>query len=516
MLVAYLLFNVGEWASWIAVLVWAYEWDGVRGASALALIQLIPAAVAAPVLAARLSRLRGPRALLVGYAAQGVSAVGLGAAIVVEASVAVVAGSAAVYSTAITGTRPVHNSVLPEISDTTAELTAGNAGSGWAEAAATFLGPLACGALVTVWGPGGVVAAMGAAALVAAVLSAGLGPGVPRVPADPAGRGPSPLRVVWGDPTARLLSGLVAAEYALVGMMDILIVVLALDLLGMSESGPGLLNSAVGVGGLLGATATVVLIGARRLSRYVLMGAVLAGVPFALAGMAREAILAMAFIAVCGAGKVFFDVASRTFVQRLLPDTMLAAVFGIQEATLMAGLALGSLAAPVLVLAIGPTLTFVVAGAFLPLVAAALWRQLRRLDDVATVPPDTLALLSQIPMLAALAPRVLERLAVFSRSTAAADGTAVVTEGETGNLFYVLKAGRVVVSHGDDVVRTLGPSDWFGEVALLDPAARRTATVRALGPVELVTIDRRTFLTALAGTTSSRMLADAHAREHYR
>jgi hypothetical protein len=284
----------------------------------------------------------------------------------------------------------------------------------------------------------------------------------------------------------------------------------------MSDAGPGLLNSAIGVGGLLGAAATVVLIGARGLARYVVAGAVVAGAPFAFAGVTEGVVVAMAFIAACGAGKAFFDVALRTFVQRLLPDTRLAAVLGLQEATMMAGLAVGSLAAPILVDVAGPTMTFLVAGLFLPVVTLAVWRRLRRLDDAASVPVDTLALISHVPMLAVLAPRVVERLAVFSGNRTCEDGTEVVMEGETGEEFYVVRSGRVVVSHGDDVIRALGPGAWFGELALLDPESRRTATVTAQGPVELVTIDRHTFLTALAGMSSSRMLAESHAREHYR
>ena len=74
----------------------------------------------------------------------------------------------------------------------------------------------------------------------------------------------------------------------------------------------------------------------------------------------------------------------------------------------------------------------------------------------------------------------------------------------------------MVVTHGAEEIRRLGPGGWFGELALLRSDARRTATVTATGPVEVVTVDRHTFLTAVVGTPRSLGLADDYAREHYR
>ena len=163
-----------------------------------------------------------------------------------------------------------------------------------------------------------------------------------------------------------------------------------------------------------------------------------------------------------------------------------------------------------------PVAAFVVAGAFLPVVAIAAWWRLARLDASTEVPADRLALLARVPMLSMLAPRVVERLAVFSGLEQHPAGVAVVTEGEKGDLFYVVMSGEVVVTHGTDEIRRLGPGDWFGELALLRADARRTASVTTLSPVSLLTVDRRTFLTALAGTPRAITAADDYARDHYR
>src|SRR5262245_10942133 len=120
---AYLLYNLVWWCSWIAILVWAYDVGGVRAASALAVVQLVPAAVLASPAATRLDRLPRARALTVGYAIQALTLGATGLALAVDAPSALVVGLAASVGVGMTLTRPVHHALLPEISDTTAELT---------------------------------------------------------------------------------------------------------------------------------------------------------------------------------------------------------------------------------------------------------------------------------------------------------------------------------------------------------------------------------------------------------
>lgn len=511
---AYLLYNIVEWASWIAILVWAYDAGGVRAASALAVVQLVPAALFASLAATWLDRLTRARALTVGYAVQALTMASIGLALGVGAPSAPIVALAVLAAVAMTLTRPVHHALLPEISDTTAELTAGNSTSGWAEAIGVFLGPLVCGGLMVAAGPSGVLLAMAAASSLAALVT--LRMTTYASAARPVGhviKQKHLLRSVVRDPDARLLSGVIFALNTLVGLADILLVVLALDVLDMSQAGPGLLNSAVGLGQIVGAVATVVLVGRRRMAAAVLVAAVVAGITFGLSGMVSAPVVAVLLIGLFGASKLFLDIATRTMTQRLLPDRLLVAVFGLQESLMMAAFALGSAAAPLLVGLFGPRGAFAIAGAFLPIVAVLAYPRLHRLDGAALVPADVLRQLLDVPFMAVLPPRVVERLACEAQPVVVQPDEAVVVEGDLGKRFYLIGQGHVRVTRGERVLRELGPGDWFGELALLRDIPR-TATVTAQATVSLWAVERDAFLAAVGAVAPSLDVVDEHARRY--
>lgn len=516
-LTAYLLFNVSEWAGWLALLVWSYEEWGVGGASAVALAQLVPAALLAAPAAAWLGAFSRAGVLRLGYAAQALGYSVPGVLVVVGASATLVVLTAAVAAVAVTLTRPAHNGILPEISRTTADLAAANAASGALEAVAAFAGPGLAAVALAVLGPGEALVACGALMALASVLG-------PRASGRSAAdrslslgldRSGAQLGSVLRSPAARVLSLLALAAFTLVGLSDILLVVLALDVLDLDSGGPGLLTAAFGIGGVVGSAFTFVLVGRARLAVPVVVGAVGAGGSFALAGVAGGAVTAMLAIGAFGAFHVHFDIASRTLTQRLLPDRLLAAMFGLRESVMMTGLALGSLLAPVLVAVAGPRSAFVAAGAFLPLVVVALFRSIARLDARTSVPAEVFSLLAGVPSLRLLAPRVLERLAIDALPLEVATGHVVVTEGEPGDLFYVVESGALEVTVRGEAVRTLGSGQAFGELALLRRSVR-TATVTAATGCRLWTLDRESFLGAVAGSTEALDAAEAHVRDTYR
>ena len=105
-----------------------------------------------------------------------------------------------------------------------------------------------------------------------------------------------------------------------------------------------------------------------------------------------------------------------------------------------------------------------------------------------------------------LAAPVLEQLAASASLMQATSGEPIIVEGDPGDAFYVIESGTVEVTQGGTVVSRSGAGESFGEIALVRDVPR-TATVRALGPVELVVLAREPFLDALTGQPRSRTLA---------
>ena len=92
------------------------------------------------------------------------------------------------------------------------------------------------------------------------------------------------IRALRREPGALLLVGMVGAQQIVVGMLDVLAVLLALGVLKMSDAGPGMLTAAAGIGALIGAVATVVLIGRPRLAPALFLGILMTGLPLAVVG----------------------------------------------------------------------------------------------------------------------------------------------------------------------------------------------------------------------------------------
>src|SRR5215218_5235428 len=152
-MVAYGVFSATQNAAWIGMLVYAYDRGGAGTAGAVAVAQLLPAALLAPVAAAIADR-RSPVGVLVGgYLVQVAGMLATALAIGLEVPPAAYMG-AVVASAAVATTRPAQTPLVPGLVHHAEELTAVNALTGWIESASLVASSAATGVLLTVAGPG--------------------------------------------------------------------------------------------------------------------------------------------------------------------------------------------------------------------------------------------------------------------------------------------------------------------------------------------------------------------------
>jgi MFS family permease len=504
-LAAYTLFTLIEYSVWLGVLVYAYSHGGATVAGLVAIAQLIPAAVAAPFTAAIADR-RSPVLLLAGgYLAQAVLLAGATVAVVAGPPVVVYA-VAVLAGVAVTGTRPAQATLIPSVAATPDQLTAANVLVGWVEAAGFAAAGLLAGALIALGGVATVFAVcaglgLGAAMLVVRLRAVTFAPPSERTTTALAGLAES-LRLTASRPRLRLMLGLLTAQAAVAGALDLLIVILAVSVLGLSHAWVGYLNFVYGVGAVLAATLSVVLIG-RRLGVPILAAALLLSV--AIAALAFDVGLAVtvALLVVAGASHTLLDVSNRILLQRSVPAQLIGQVFGILEGLQEAGWALGALLVPLLVYLGGSRLALLAVAAVLPLAAALGGRGLFNLDAEAPVPVVEIALLRSLPLFAELPGPAIEALAASLTPAELRAGTVLIRQGDPGDAYYAIAAGELDVQQDGRFLRRCGRGEGIGEIALLH-SIPRTATVIAHSAATVYRLNREPFLTAVLG----------HARTH--
>jgi len=103
-----------------------------------------------------------------------------------------------------------------------------------------------------------------------------------------------------------------------------------------------------------------------------------------------------------------------------------------------------------------------------------------------------LALLRDVPLFRGLDPPHLQRLAELSTDVHAPDGQVLMRQGESGDEFFVVARGNVVIEREGQRLARLGPGDFLGEIALID-GRPRTATAIADGAADLLVLDHNEF-----------------------
>jgi MFS family permease len=503
-----------EWAHFVAFGVFAYEQGGASGVGIAGLVRLLPAALVAPFAASLGDRFPRERFLLVMTLLASAALAGSAVAFYANLELLVFA-FAAVLGLAVTLIRPALQALLPSLARTPEELIASNAATSTIESLGTLLGPVLAGLLVA-GADAGLVFAIGAGALALAAIP------LWRVRVE--GRAGLPLAVDEGGALqvlsagfrtiarargARLVVALIVAQTFVRGCLNVLIVVVAFRVLDAGAEAVGYMTAAIGAGGLLGAVGAMTL-GGRRLAVAFGLALVFWGLPIALIGSSADLAFAVGMLAVVGAANSVEDVAGFTLLQRLVPDQLLTRVLGVTWSLAMGGVAIGSIAAPVLVEAVGPRAALVVVGCVLPLLSLGAYRQLVQIDRAVTPAPE-LELIDHVPIFAPLSLAAKERLAANLVPLSVDAGQLVIVTGEVGDRFYIVRDGELEISAAG-THKTAHQADYFGEIALLRDVPR-TATVKAVTDTMLYALQREDFLAAVTGHRAAHAAAHAVAEE---
>jgi CRP/FNR family transcriptional regulator, cyclic AMP receptor protein len=100
--------------------------------------------------------------------------------------------------------------------------------------------------------------------------------------------------------------------------------------------------------------------------------------------------------------------------------------------------------------------------------------------------------LKRIPLFAQLSHRELAQIGQWADELEVGEGRHIVDQGDFGYEFFAILDGTAEVLKDGERIATLGPGDFFGEIAL-ESGGRRTASVVAAAPMHVAVMLKRDF-----------------------
>lgn len=499
---------IGDWAYAVAVSVYVYQQGGATAVGVLGVVRYVLMALVLPWASSLSDRFDRRRVMMASDFTRLVLVSIAAVVIELDGPVLAVYVLAVITSLSATPFRSAQAALLPRLATHPGELTAANVASSTIESLGFFVGPAIAGVLLALtdiatvyafdaltfaWSLAMVIRIKVPEQSVAADAEAGA--------ADESGGGDGGVlagyRLIFRNKDVRLLVGIYAAQTIVAGASLVFTVAIALDLLDIGESGVGLLDSVLGIGGLAGGFLALLLATRGRLAGDFGLGVVMWSAPLLLVAVSPTLGAAIACMVLIGVANSIVDVNAYTILQRLVPDAVMGRVFGSMESALIASMALGSLAMPLLIETVGLRTGLGIIGGFVVAITVIGLPGLRRIDTIALA-PEGLALLESVPFFAPLTRRTREALARESQVASFPAGAVVFAEGDAGDRFYVIASGTVKVTIAGEHIRDLGAGDFFGEIALLRDVPR-TATITATSDLTARTVERDIFLSAVTG-----------------
>jgi MFS family permease len=519
---------IGDWAYGTAILIWAYDIGGARAVGVWYTVRLVLMTIVTPFASTIVDRLPRKmvmistdmiRAVLCFTVAGLIWADGPAWLVFVLATLAPLIGSPF---------RPAVAALMPKLVNTPDELTAANGTASTIESLAFFLGPAIAAILVSAIGIPVVVVFNALTFLWSALMVSQI-----RVPSEEPAHAAAPtvpgdasdpdegeadeaqgffmesmegFKAIWRDRDLRLVSGVYSAQTVVAGASAVFGIEMAVQMTDFGSAGVGYLDSAMGVGALLGGLVAVGRSSVGKLGTDFGVGVIFWALPLLLTAVWPQMWAAFLAMFIIGVANPVVDVNASTILQRKTDDEVMGRVFGALDTALIGSMALGSAIMPIMIHFWGLRWSL---AALAILISASVVPAFGRLKaiDATLREPEGLALLRGVPLFAPLELKSLERVAQQLVRVEVPAGEVLIREGDEGDRFYVIESGQMTASFEGSVLRQMGPGDPFGEIALLRDVPR-TATVIADEPTVVLALEREDFLDAVTGNSEVNNAAD--------
>lgn len=500
LLFAWGLSNAALWAWAVTIATLTFQEGGAPAVAIVLAARLIPGAIAAPVVTVLASQMRG----LFGPIA--VTLVRI-AGILIATTVLATEGPVSLLYVAVVieglgsgSMHALHIRALPLIARRPDELAIANSMTELLRASGLLLGPLVS-SIVLYFG-----SALAACWLFICLLLASfllLYRQSEAVGSEPAisqttllSQFKAGARAAVGDATILFILLLSILSGLVTGGLQVFLTAIAVDVLKWSSSGPSVLMSFIGLGGLLGGAISFSWAKRKDLSGPLAAGLVLIGLASIVLGAFALPIPAMAACTVGGLGLAVLLVMMNTLSQRAVPLKLQPAVFGLIALLQFFGVGLGGGVASVFVGMWGTVNGAIGYGAGLTGLGIIIWVSVRWLFANVDFYERELEVVRNSKLLHMLTVGPSIQIASCLERCIAEPGERIMKQGDPGHTAYLVGSGSLTVIADGNTIAELQAGDVFGEIALIRDVPR-TATVVADVPTELWKLDRETFLYAV-------------------
>ncbi|MBI5088360.1 MAG: MFS transporter, partial [Actinobacteria bacterium] len=495
--------TISEWALTVGLLVYAFEWGGATAVGAVSIVVLLLPLVCTPLVGSAIGRWRPQAVRTVGFAMQVVAFAGAAIAALIGLPAPAVAAFGVVALVGAATTPPSSAALMPLIARSADDLISVNLWVSHCDSASGLIGSLIAGVVLAVAEPAALFAGCAVAtSLAVAVTLWRPAPMVARGrPVTVGERGHSmrrALRELRARPWSRGVLMIASARNIVVGAFDVVLVVLALDVLDLGDGGPGFLSALVGVGAVFSTFVVSAAVRRARLRGALIVAVVSAALLAVFLSVWTDDIVVVVVLPLIGLAIACMDALSRVLLQRSSDPRQLGSLFAALGFVAGAGQLAGSVLAQIAIVVQGARVAVASVGGVLIILAAASVRSLRRADAHTDVPVSEMALLAGVPMLCRLPAADLEQVARLAVHQRVGAGATVLAEGEPGVDCVVVVDGAFDVTMNGVHQRVARRGDAVGELGLLTNIGQ-ISTVTATTPGEVLRIGRDPFLVALTG-----------------